>query len=76
MWISTKRLLALIQNAPNKIFEVRLFLTKSLTATHFIYTIDMISFFDEGIDGEETNIPFTEFLCNYKNKLWQIDNII
>lgn len=35
----------------------------------------MISFIDEGIDGEEANILFTEFLYNYENKFWQIENI-
>ena len=64
--ISTKILVNLLLNNPNKLFEVRLFITNTITATHFIYTSDMISFIDEGIDGEEMYFGFIEFMDNYK----------
>lgn len=71
--IDTKSLLQIIMNNPTRLFEVSLIINNLFRATHFIYTIDAVSLFDEGIDGEETCTLIIDFFHHYKNKLWIID---
>lgn len=73
--VNTMRLIHLLLNN-HRLFEVRLIINDLFTATHFIYTIDDLSFFDEGIDGEIRHVDFIDFVNEYKNKEWLIDNII
>jgi hypothetical protein len=74
--IDTKKLLRIIMNNPRRIFEASLIINNSFRATHFIYTIDAVSLIDEGIDEEQTSTLIIDFLYRYKNKLWNIDNMI
>ena len=73
--ITTQSLFNLVLLNPQKMFEVRLLLKRSLVATHFIY-FNGKSFYDEGIDGEKRRVGRDEFFKNYKNSYWLVDNMI
>jgi len=75
MIISTKKLLNIIFENVQRIVETRLILNETYCATHFIYTIDFTTLIDEGIDGEERELLWLDFLIHYKDKKWIIDNI-
>ncbi len=74
--INTEELIKIIYSNLNKFLEVRLMLSNSLFATHFIFAKSRNYFYDEGIDGEERKVSKIEFLENYNNCNWIVDQII
>ena len=73
--ITTKHLFDIVFFNPQKMFEVRLLVSKFFLATHFIY-FNGKSFYDEGIDGEKRKISKEQFFKNYQNNYWLIDNML
>lgn len=73
--VRTQDLFDLILVNPNKMFEVRLLISRFFVATHFIY-FNNRNVYDEGIDGEKRKVDREEFLRNYQNNYWLIDNIL
>lgn len=73
--IRTQHLLDLILASPKKMFEARLLVSRFIVATHFMY-FNGRNFYDEGIDGENRRVDREEFLKNYQNNYWVIDNVV
>lgn len=73
-YIETKELLKTLIINPNKWVEARLCFN-NISATHFLI-YDNNKLYDEGIDGEERVINKNDFINNYENNFWLIDNII
>ena len=73
--VTTQYLFDLILLNPQKMFEVRLLISRFFVGTHFIYFSGK-NVFDEGIDGEKRSVTKEEFFKNYQNNYWLIDNII
>lgn len=74
--IETKGLVEFILRNPKRMFEVKLLINDYWTATHFIHSYNSITLRDEGIDGEVRQVRPNEFLSNYPNSLWLIDQIV
>ena len=73
--ISSEDLINIIFENPKRMIEARLLINIIFSATHFIY-YNGKCLNDEGIDGEKRNVSINEFLNNYRNNYWLIDNII
>lgn len=73
-FIQTKTLLETVFKNKNKMVEARLRFN-DVAATHFIY-FNGKKMFDEGIDGEKKVVSKDDFLNNYQNNYWLIDNIV
>lgn len=73
--IRNKHLLDLIYANPKHMVEVTLLISRFFMGTHFIY-FNGRNLYDEGIDGEKRKVSKEEFLKNYRNNYWLVDNII
>lgn len=73
--IRTEILLDTVAFNSGKIIEARLLINNFFTATHFLY-FEGENLYDEGIDGEERKLRKNDFLNEYQNNYWLIDNMV
>ena len=73
--IRTQYLFDLILSNPKKMIEARLLISRFFVGTHFMYCNGR-NVYDEGIDGEKRKVSRKEFLKNYQNNYWVVDNMV
>lgn len=73
--INSEQLLSLININKPKIIEAALLLNYNGKAIHF-FSIKKSLLFDEGIDGELTKWKINEFISQYENSQWLIEQIV